>query len=105
MSNWNRGYGNLGIGGEIGGREVRPARDGAIDRILARWAHRKFKSLRRHERRTHSWLERVVHTSGSAIQELAVKWRSSRWVEMWVVVSERDEVELDFSGEMVKATR
>jgi len=31
-----------------------------IDRILARWAHRKFKSLRRHKRRTHSWLERVV---------------------------------------------
>lgn len=31
-----------------------------IDRILARWAHRKFKSLRRHKRRTHQWLERVV---------------------------------------------
>jgi len=31
-----------------------------IDRILARWAHRKFKSLRRHKRRTHHWLQHVV---------------------------------------------
>jgi RNA-directed DNA polymerase len=31
-----------------------------IDRILARWAHRKFKSLRRHKRRTHHWLLHVV---------------------------------------------
>ncbi len=31
-----------------------------IDRILARWAHRKFKSLRRHRRRTHQWLARIA---------------------------------------------
>ena len=31
-----------------------------IDRILARWVHRKFKSLRRHKRRTHHWLAHVV---------------------------------------------
>ena len=31
-----------------------------IDRILARWAHRKFKSLRRHKRRTHHWLLNIV---------------------------------------------
>ena len=31
-----------------------------IDRILARWAHRKFKSLRRHRRRTAQWLARVA---------------------------------------------
>ena len=31
-----------------------------IDRILARWAHRKFKSLRRHRRRSRHWLERVA---------------------------------------------
>ncbi len=31
-----------------------------IDRILARWAHRKFKSLRRHKRRSRQWLERVA---------------------------------------------
>jgi len=31
-----------------------------IDRILARWAHRKFKSLRRHRRRTQQWLERIA---------------------------------------------
>lgn len=31
-----------------------------IDRILARWAHRKFKSLRRHKRRTNHWLLQVV---------------------------------------------
>jgi group II intron reverse transcriptase/maturase len=31
-----------------------------IDRILARWAHRKFKSMRRHKRRTHDWLLRVA---------------------------------------------
>jgi RNA-directed DNA polymerase len=42
-----------------------------IDRILARWAHRKFKSLRRHKRRTHSWLERVVHRQ----PDLFVHWK------------------------------
>jgi len=31
-----------------------------IDVFLAQWAHRKFKSLRRHKRRTHHWLERVA---------------------------------------------
>jgi RNA-directed DNA polymerase len=31
-----------------------------IDRILARWVHRKFKPLRRHKRRTHHWLAHVV---------------------------------------------
>ena len=31
-----------------------------IDRILARWAHRKFKSLRRHRRRTQQWLARIA---------------------------------------------
>ena len=31
-----------------------------IDRILARWAHRKFKSLRRHQRRSRHWLDRVA---------------------------------------------
>ena len=31
-----------------------------IDRILARWAHRKFKSLRRRKRRTHHWLANVI---------------------------------------------
>ena len=39
-----------------------------IDRILARWAHRKFKSLRRkfkslrrHRRRTQQWLARIAN--------------------------------------------
>jgi hypothetical protein len=31
-----------------------------IDSILARWAHRKFKSLRRHRRRTRHWLARLA---------------------------------------------
>jgi RNA-directed DNA polymerase len=31
-----------------------------IDRILARWAHRKFKSLQRHRRRSQQWLERIA---------------------------------------------
>jgi hypothetical protein len=31
-----------------------------IDRILARWAHRKFKSLRRHRRQTAHWIARVA---------------------------------------------
>jgi RNA-directed DNA polymerase len=31
-----------------------------IDEILARWAHRKFKSLRRHRRRSRHWLERIA---------------------------------------------
>ena len=31
-----------------------------IDRILARWAHRKFKSLRRHRRRSRHWLDRIA---------------------------------------------
>jgi len=32
-----------------------------IDAFLARWAHRKFKSLRRHKRRVRHWLERIAH--------------------------------------------
>jgi len=31
-----------------------------IDLILARWAHRKFKSLRRHQRRSRQWLDRIA---------------------------------------------
>jgi len=31
-----------------------------IDRILARWAHRKFKSLQRHRRRARHWLDRIA---------------------------------------------
>lgn len=31
-----------------------------IDLILARWAHRKFKSLHRHRRRSRQWLERIA---------------------------------------------
>jgi group II intron reverse transcriptase/maturase len=31
-----------------------------IDSILARWAHRKFKSMRRHRRRSRHWLERIA---------------------------------------------
>ena len=31
-----------------------------IDGILARWAPRKFKSLRRHQRRTQQWLARIA---------------------------------------------
>src|SRR6266446_5100566 len=36
-----------------------------IDRILARWAHRKFKSLRRHKRRTAFWIARVARRQPS----------------------------------------
>jgi group II intron reverse transcriptase/maturase len=42
-----------------------------IDRILARWAHRKFKSLRRHKRRTHHWLANVIQRQ----PDLFVHWR------------------------------
>lgn len=31
-----------------------------IDLTLARWAHRKFKSLHRHRRRARQWLERIA---------------------------------------------
>jgi hypothetical protein len=31
-----------------------------IDRILARWANRKFKTLRRHRRRARQWLDRIA---------------------------------------------
>ncbi len=31
-----------------------------IDRILARWAYRKFKSLRGHKRRAQHWLQRIT---------------------------------------------
>jgi RNA-directed DNA polymerase len=31
-----------------------------IDQTLARWAHRKFKSLQRHRRRARHWLDRVA---------------------------------------------
>jgi group II intron reverse transcriptase/maturase len=34
-----------------------------IDWILARWAHRKFKSLRRHRRRSRHWLARIARRS------------------------------------------
>jgi hypothetical protein len=33
--------------------------------ILARWAHRKFKSLRRHPERTRSWLNRIARRQPS----------------------------------------
>ena len=36
-----------------------------IDSILARWAHRKFKFLRRHRRRTRQWLERIARRQPS----------------------------------------
>ena len=36
-----------------------------IDRILARWAHRKFKSLRRHRRQTAHWIARVARRQPS----------------------------------------
>jgi RNA-directed DNA polymerase len=36
-----------------------------IDSILARWAHRKFKSLRRHRRRSRQWLERIARRQPS----------------------------------------
>jgi len=36
-----------------------------IDRILARWAHRKFKSLRRHRRQTTHWIARVARRQPS----------------------------------------
>ena len=42
-----------------------------IDQILARWAHRKFKSLRRHKRRTHYWLANVIRRQ----PDLFVHWR------------------------------
>jgi RNA-directed DNA polymerase len=36
-----------------------------IDLILARWAHRKFKSLRRHRRQTVHWIARVARRQPS----------------------------------------
>jgi RNA-directed DNA polymerase len=42
-----------------------------IDRILARWAHRKFKSLRRHRRRSQQWLERIARRQ----PDLFAHWR------------------------------
>jgi RNA-directed DNA polymerase len=42
-----------------------------IDRILARWAHRKFRSLRRHRRRTRQWLARIARRQPS----LFAHWR------------------------------
>ena len=36
-----------------------------------RWAHRKFKSLRRHKRRTHHWLANVIRRQ----PDLFVHWR------------------------------
>ena len=42
-----------------------------IDVILARWAHRKFKSLRRHRRRARQWLERIAHRQ----PKLFAHWR------------------------------
>jgi len=36
-----------------------------IDLILARWAHRKFKSLRRHRRQTAHWIARVARRQPS----------------------------------------
>ena len=42
-----------------------------IDRILARWAHRKFKSLKRHRRRSQQWLERIARRQ----PDLFAHWR------------------------------
>ena len=42
-----------------------------IDLILARWAHRKFKSLRRHKRRTYHWLSHIVRRQ----PDLFAHWR------------------------------
>src|SRR6476619_1555688 len=42
-----------------------------IDRILARWPHRTFKSLRRHKRRTHHWLLNIVQRQ----PDLFAHWR------------------------------
>ena len=42
-----------------------------IDRILARWAHRKFKSLRRHRRRSQQWLARIARHQPDAVRSLA----------------------------------
>jgi RNA-directed DNA polymerase len=36
-----------------------------IDSILARWADRKFKSLRRHQRRSRHWLDRIARRQPS----------------------------------------
>ena len=43
-----------------------------IDRILARWAHRKFKSLRRHRRRTEQWLARIARRQPSLFAHWAL---------------------------------
>ena len=51
-----------------------------IDRILARWAHRKFKSLRRHRRRSQQWLEalraasRICSHTGAFCRDAAEQW-------------------------------
>ena len=42
-----------------------------IDRILARWAHRKFKPLKRHRRRSQQWLERIARRQ----PDLFAHWR------------------------------
>jgi hypothetical protein len=42
-----------------------------IDRILARWANRKFKSLKRHRRRSQQWLERIARRQ----PDLFAHWR------------------------------
>jgi hypothetical protein len=43
-----------------------------IDRILARWAHRKFKSLRRHRRQTAHWIARVARRQPSLFAHWAL---------------------------------
>jgi RNA-directed DNA polymerase len=43
-----------------------------IDRILARWAHRKFKSLRRHRRQTAHWIARVARRQPSLLAHWAL---------------------------------
>ena len=46
-----------------------------IDRILARWAYRKFKSLRRHKRRTHHWLLNIAQRQ----PDLFAHWSLALW--------------------------
>src|SRR5215469_2398234 len=43
-----------------------------IDRILARWAQRKFKSLRRHRRQTAHWIARVARRQPSLFAHWAL---------------------------------
>ena len=51
-----------------------------LNRTLVRWAMRKFKRLRRHQRRAEHWLGRIAPKATRAIPALADGRQTGGWM-------------------------